>query len=90
MLVGYVDDGKVFWRRKPPFVGKRANRRKWRKNPRFAGQREAAKYFGAASAVAGNLWSKMPPEMRRISDDGGFNRLVGRCRDLVEDDGQTR
>jgi hypothetical protein len=83
-LVGYVDDGKAIWRRHNGM-----NKKKWRKSPSFEGQRVAARYFGAASAVAGDLWSKMPAEMRRLADGGGFNRLVGRCRDLMEADGQV-
>ncbi len=53
------------------------------------GQRVAARYFGAASTVAGSVWSRLPAAMRRLADGGGFNRLVGRCRDLVEEDGQV-
>jgi hypothetical protein len=83
-FVGYVDDGKVLWRKHNGM-----NRKKWSTLPCFEGQRVAANYFGAASAVAGDLWGKLPVEMRRLSDGGAFNRLVGRCRDLVEEDGQV-
>src|SRR6187431_835718 len=82
-FVGYVDGGKPLWRKHNGL-----DKQKWLDMPTMWRQRDAARYFGAASAVAGNLWKKMPAGMRRLADGGGFNRLVGRCRDLVEEDGQ--
>ncbi len=83
-LIGYVDDGRALWRQHGPL-----NRKRWRKHPKMEGQRVAARYFGAASTVAGSVWSRLPAAMRRLADGGGFNRFVGRCRDLVESDGQV-
>ena len=82
--IGYVDDGRALWRQHGPL-----NRKRWRKHPHMEGQRVAARYFGAASTVAGSVWSRLPAAMRRLADGGGFNRFVGRCRDLVEADGQV-
>ena len=82
--LGYVDDGRALWRQHGPL-----DRKLWKTLPEMEGQRVAAKYFGAASTVAGSVWSRLPAAMRRLADGGGFNRLVGRCRDLVESDGQV-
>jgi hypothetical protein len=76
---GYADDGKAIWRAKSEL-----NKRKWLKMPSMEGQRRAAHVFGAASMLAGRLWSRLPEEMRRLADGGGFNRLVGTLVGLME------
>jgi hypothetical protein len=80
-IVGYVDDGKVLWR-KPSSL----TRKKWLKMPTMEKQRVAARQFGGASMVAGNLWSRLPSGMRKLADGGAFNRLVGQCRMLMVED----
>jgi hypothetical protein len=77
---GYADDGKAIWRGKSDL-----NKKKWLKMPSMEGQRRAAHVFSAASTVAGLIWSRLPVEMRRLADGGGFNRLVGQLRVLMEE-----
>jgi hypothetical protein len=79
---GYADDGRAIWRAKSDL-----NKKKWLKMPSMEGQRRAAHVFSAASMVAGRLWSRLPMEMRRLADGGGFNRLVGQLRVMMEEAG---
>jgi hypothetical protein len=80
---GYIDDGKPIWRKRSSL-----DKAGWLKHPNMGAQRAAAGYFGAANTIARFLWMGLPLAMRRIGDAGAYNRIVGTCRVLLDDEGQ--
>lgn len=74
---GYAMHGRFYIRRRSSLDGER-----WHDDAAFEGTRAAAAVLGGASAFTARFWRAIPGEIKRLMDEGAYNRLVNAVREV--------